>query len=312
MAKNLVFQEIFDGGSTGGSSTGGGNTGGDTGGTGGNTGGGGGIIEVLQLPTENIDNRYLYRVTKAALYINNEKQGTTYVVDELPEVGEPVSTDGATITATYYNDTDNTLYGYVPDYLGALLGVPEGWYDANMLMGALGIPYGGVVTNLAEASEYNTFYLLLTNPLYSYEDGNWYEVATTGASLTLKSRVFRSWNEAIAFCITHKVYEMKVEGLKITGYVTGTNTVIFKNIQTLNDNSEISLEGYDYWGTSNKYDIRLRTNYSQDGSVSPELELGFEERCWFSTDNGTFSKSLYTITELDGSPVTEVTIYYFE
>lgn len=275
-------------------------------------GGGGGIIEVLQLPTENIDNRYLYRVTKAALYLNNIKQGTTYVVAELPEVGEPVTMDGRTINAAYYNDTDNTLYAYVPDYLGTLLSVPEGWYDANMLMGAIGKPYGGVVTNLAEASEYDTFYLVLTNPLYSYEDGNWYEVATTGASLTLKSRVFRSWNEAIAFCITHKVYEMKVEGLKITGYIIGTNTVIFKNIQTLDDNSEISLEGYDYWGTSNKYDIRLRTNYSQDGSVSPELEQGFEERCWFSIDNGTFSKSLYTITDLDGSPVTEVTIYYFE
>lgn len=275
-------------------------------------GGGGGIIEVLQLPTENIDNRYLYRVTVAALYYNDVKQGTTYVVAELPEVGEPVTTDGATVTATYYNDTDNTLYGYLPDAIAAAFGAPAGWYTAEVLISTFGYSYGGVITNLGDASETSTFYLLLTNPLYSYEDGNWYEVATTGATLTLKTRVFRSWNEAIAFCMTHNVYEMIAVNLTIadSGFIMSDNFII-RNITKAVDGTIIAFDCCVEYEIDNKYSIVLMTNYNND--FLPHVYKGYRQ-AYIEDNMGNYTGNLhiYTVTEVDGSNIETVTIYYFE
>lgn len=280
---------------------------------GGGGGGGGGIIEVLQLPTENIDNRYLYRVTVAELYYNDVKQGTTYVVAELPATGEPLTMDGVTVTATYYNDTDNTLYGYLPDAIAAALGVPAGWYNAETLLPAVGYSYGGVITNLGDASETSTFYLLLTNPLYSYEDGNWYEVATTGATLTLKTRVFRSWNEAIAFCMTHNVYEMIAVNLRIkdSGFINDDNFII-RNITKSVEGTIIAFDCYVEYEIDNKYSIELMTNYNND--FLPHVYKGYRQGYVADTMGNYTDNSLhiYTVTEVDGSNIETVTIYYFE
>lgn len=292
MANNLVFQEIFDGGSTGGSSTGGGST-----------GGGGGIIEVLQLPTENIDNRYLYRVTKASLWFNNVKEGNTYVVDELPATGEPVTTDGATVNTTYYNDTDNTLYGYVPAMIGSVLGVPEGWYTAEMLIPALGFSYGGVITNLVDASERNTFYLLLTNPLYSYEDGNWYEVATTGASLTLKTRVFYSWEDAMLFCAEHNVHRIESNFLN---FITGVeeHSGKYASLYVSSFDKCVHVEFKPCWfATQSSYIVSLEVD---NGNISA-TDL-FYKLFDYQQLNFTYIR----VDEVSLMPGASLTVYYFE
>ncbi len=261
-------------------------------------GGNGGIIEVLQLPTENIDNRYLYRVTKADCYFNSVKQGTTYVVAELPEVGEPITTDGASVTATYYNDTDNTLYGYLPATIGAALGVLEGWYPATTIISAFGYSYGGVITNLAEATASNTFYLVLTNPLYSYEDGNWYEVATTGASLTLKTRVFHSWDEVLPFCANHNIYRIEAGFLNVEDEELGMGS--YASVVSLSFDGCVHLELKPCWGHSlNSVIIVFNL---QDGSAYAICKI-------YKNSENTFVYRLSGNIELyEGSTVT---VYYF-
>ena len=265
------------------------------------SGGGGGIIEVLQLPTENIDTRYLYRVTFAALYFNNVLQGTTYVVDELPATGEPVTTDGSTVTVTYYNDTDNTLYGYLPEAIASVLGVPEGWYTAETLIPSFGYAYGGVVTNLNEATEKETFYLLLTNPLYSYEDGNWYEVATTGASLTLKTRVFHSFEDALVFCPTHNVYKIESGFLNIEN-ATGTFGLgSYVSVYASSFDGVFHTELRQCW-SGNSFDALIVVFNSKDGM--------FESVCK-TFDFETYSFTYQRATSIELMEGATITVYYF-
>mgnify|MGYP003315447060 FL=1 len=80
--------------------------------------GGGGtseaIIDVVELPTENINEDVFYRLLTGTFVFNQYTQNgyTVYCVDGLPEVGEPATNaEGSTLTA-YYNTQDDELYGY--------------------------------------------------------------------------------------------------------------------------------------------------------------------------------------------------------
>lgn len=130
------------------------------------------IIDVIELPTENINEDAFYRLLIGTFVYNQFTQNsfTCYCVETLPEVGEPATTDMKTITA-YYNMSDGACYAYVDSALSSAMGVPVGWYDGSVLLPAAGHAYGGVVTSLDEATLEDTFYLLLEHVVHSYKNG---------------------------------------------------------------------------------------------------------------------------------------------
>lgn len=144
-------------------------------------GGGGGdvIIDVIALPTENINEKAFYRVLTAQFlygqFIKND--WTMYVVETLPETGE-MCWDGTTAIAYYCVETNNT-FGYVNDALSSMMGVPVGWYPADILIPTIGKPYGGIISDIEQAED-GTAYTYLKNILYSHKDGFWSKIDTIG------------------------------------------------------------------------------------------------------------------------------------
>lgn len=134
--------------------------------------GGSAIIDVVELPTENINEQALYRVLKAQFVFN----GTViydyqcYCVASLPEVGEVVTDASISFLIGYYNMTDNEVYGYVDEALGSGLGVPAGWYPFSMLASAGGVLWGEVITDIEDIALGDTLYLLLSYDYYTYKD----------------------------------------------------------------------------------------------------------------------------------------------
>jgi hypothetical protein len=137
-------------------------------------GGGAAIIDVIALPTENIDEDSFYRLLTCTMIFNYTKQyqHRCICVDGLPATGEPVTTNMVNITA-YYNLQDGNAYGYVDSFVSSVSGAPVGWYPAEMLFAQFGMAYGGVVTDIMAAEQENTNYFLLEYILYSYKDGLW-------------------------------------------------------------------------------------------------------------------------------------------
>ena len=127
-----------------------------------------------------IETEYIYRLTEG-LYVNMpiakiKQDCTTYIVDELPEVGEPCTLDGVNINAIYYNSTDEVLYAYVSAEIAPVLGVDADWYDAGTLLQALGFSYGGVVTSFESMVEEDTFYFIARPSCFMIQDDAWVEV----------------------------------------------------------------------------------------------------------------------------------------
>ena len=148
--------------------------------------GGGGtseaIIDVVELPTENINEDVFYRLLTGTFVFNQYTQNgyTVYCVDGLPEVGEPATNaEGSTLTA-YYNTQDDELYGYADAMLSMVFGVPVGWYPAAMLFQVAGVHYAGVITDILDCPMDGTMCLLLEYVVHSYKDSKWTSHKTIG------------------------------------------------------------------------------------------------------------------------------------
>ncbi len=157
-------------------------------GKGGSGGGGAAIIDVTELPTENIDEDSFYRLLTGTLVFNQYVQNTytCYCVETLPEVGEPATNLDQSQGNVYYNLSDGEVYGYVDDMLSMALSVPSGWYPASVLLGALGFQYNGVIFDILDDPRDNSFRLLLEYVIWQYK-GKWASLkpigkAGTGAS----------------------------------------------------------------------------------------------------------------------------------
>lgn len=156
----------------------------------GGAGGGAAIIDVIELPTENIDEDVFYRLLTGTFVFNQYTQNNMicHCVDVLPETGEPVvsgdlsNLDNATTTA-YYNTQDGTVSAYVTDMLSGIFGVPAGWYPAAVLMDAVGYTFNGVITDILNDPMDNTFRLLLEYVVYTYKDG-WHSLKPVGKAGT--------------------------------------------------------------------------------------------------------------------------------
>lgn len=176
MARQLVFEEIFDG-------VGGTGTGGD-GGT-----GGGGIVDVTLLPTENINDNVIYRLErKADIYVKGEDTEAMlkeYIVAEngikcsisvqivygvpLPiNMEASVFEDGGTIHVYIDNDTGIAyckVGNYSKTFAEQLLGTAalnQGWFTGDV----------DSITNVGVYSIKKKYYTY-----HIHKDGVWVEVA---------------------------------------------------------------------------------------------------------------------------------------
>lgn len=135
--------------------------------------GGAAIIDVLELPEEDINDKAFYRLLSGTLIYNQydqrEYNRRCICVNELPKVGQPVTTD-MTDLLVYYSIADNDAYGYITLELGASAGVPEGWYTLAMLAPVFETPWEGIVTDINDDPHDDSFRLLLTKDYYIYQD----------------------------------------------------------------------------------------------------------------------------------------------
>jgi hypothetical protein len=77
---------------------------------------------------------------------------------------------------TYYNLSDNVLYGYIDNTLSQDLGLPEGWCDIIPLCDIMGVFFGGILYTVTDATELDTLYLVLEGTLYEYNQNYWKEL----------------------------------------------------------------------------------------------------------------------------------------
>lgn len=132
---------------------------------------GGGIIDVAELPTENINKSAIYRVaeiSKATVYASGNSSGDAIIVDELPEIGRD--------DCMYFLTTDQKLYGYASADMAAEWGIPEGWADQAELFG---MPL--VVSSSVDEVIAADLGVLLTkrDVLYCYCDGEFTKIITS-------------------------------------------------------------------------------------------------------------------------------------
>ena len=137
--------------------------------------GGAAIIDVIELPTDEINESCFYRLLTAT-FIDGSALSTMHtcrIVSTLPDEGDPVTADMKSILA-YYNTSDNTAYGYINGALHSATGVPVGWYPLDALAGPFGVDYGGVISSIRDALNFRSLYLLVRTSIYEY-DGEWTE-----------------------------------------------------------------------------------------------------------------------------------------
>lgn len=133
--------------------------------------GGSGIIDVGELPTEEIREDCFYRLIRTNFIYNRDifDSWKCYCVNTLPEIGEPASTDMVNVTA-YYSIQDNDAYGYIDDTLSIAGGVPVGWYTLTTLAPMFNVDWGGVITDIEEDKNDGLFHVLLNYDFYIYKN----------------------------------------------------------------------------------------------------------------------------------------------
>lgn len=132
------------------------------------------IIDVVELPTENIDTNNSYRVPIGTLFAAGKKTSWVCImVETLPSEGEPASSDMVNFTL-YYETTSNSVSGYVNETLGSAFGVPMGWYPIETLAQIIGAQWNGIVFEESNISEIGVS-LLIGYKLYQYKNG-WHNV----------------------------------------------------------------------------------------------------------------------------------------
>ena len=148
--------------------------------------GGAAIIDVIELPDDDIDEKSFYRLLTAT-FVDGGVLANNYsctVVETLPDTGEPVTTqDMATINA-YYNIANNTVYGYIDDTLSQITDVPRDWYDFDWLSAVFGVKWGGIITSMNDALDNKAIYLLLETTIYAH-DGRWTALKSDRGTNTL-------------------------------------------------------------------------------------------------------------------------------
>jgi hypothetical protein len=138
------------------------------------SGGDNGIIDVTELPTENINKGAFYRLMTADFVVNQTSVSTSWkcnCVQTLPEIGSVCTDMTMSFINTYYSIADNEAYGYVDSDLGGNLGIPDGWYPVAQLFGIADYPYNGTITDISDDPCDDTIRILLSCEFYTYKNG---------------------------------------------------------------------------------------------------------------------------------------------
>lgn len=140
--------------------------------------GGAAIIDVLELPIENINENAFYRLATARFVANQEYADeicACHYVEALPETGEVCTDATMSFVIAYYSLTNNEAYGYVDSDLGAGLGLSAGWYPCSALCDVANITYGGIITDINDDPCDDGLRVLLGFDLYIYKN-EWMKV----------------------------------------------------------------------------------------------------------------------------------------
>ena len=146
------------------------------------------VVDVDNLPTENIDASAIYRLRKLGTYIVLDEGILDFElfaggnidirnVDSLPSEGENATVDD-TKFILYYSKQDNAVYGYINQETASSMGVAKGWYGVGVLLTALGlsIPYGGVLDS------YESLHVAVPNTIYNVWDYTFYTYSYSGSA----------------------------------------------------------------------------------------------------------------------------------
>lgn len=148
-------------------------------------GGGGAIIDVAELPTDDINEDVFYRLLTARFCMEGEYEEfhKCYAVYGLPEIGEPAANMETGELVAYYDATSKTVNGYMSAELAAAFGIDEGWYPAELLFQVAGVEYGGIITNVADSiGGKDALFVVLEYVLYQYTAVEWEQVKGIGSS----------------------------------------------------------------------------------------------------------------------------------
>ena len=133
------------------------------------------IIDVGTLPSENININAFYRPSNASLVVDQMAiEGfNMYIVESLPEVGLPFQDSVTFSMSGYYNTTDKNGYCYIDQAIADAIGLPIGWHTFEEILPILGLPYGGVITDINDDPRDTTARILLSPPeeLYIHQGG---------------------------------------------------------------------------------------------------------------------------------------------
>lgn len=146
------------------------------------TGGGASIVDVTELPTEDIREDVFYLVRGATFYFGGEKApfATCHWVNTLPATGEPATDANMSQIVMYYEADTDTVSGFVPAELAVAFGLEEGWHPAETLFQVANMPYGGIVEDLSEMEYSHALYLYVEYGVKYREDDVWRDVQGLG------------------------------------------------------------------------------------------------------------------------------------
>ena len=131
------------------------------------------IIDVLELPTENIDETAFYRLVTVKFVFNGDMYpfGRIKCVDALPEIGDPFLNLNTGMENVYYNVTDGKLYGYVDEGTATQADVAIGWHEASYIYDFIPYTYGGIITDINDCPHDSSDCFLLRYEWYTYKNG---------------------------------------------------------------------------------------------------------------------------------------------
>lgn len=133
------------------------------------------IIDVVELPAENIDEDSIHRIPIGTFYAGlNRLPWVFNAVEELPSEGVPAMPDfNDPMNATlYYETTTKSVSGYVDEAMSGIVGISVGWYPIEILITLFESEWGGIVYDEANIPS-DRFSMLLEYELYQCKDGVW-------------------------------------------------------------------------------------------------------------------------------------------
>ena len=165
--------------------------------------GGSAIIDVIELPTENINEDAFYRLL-TPIFVYNQYHSVNFTcrcVNKLPSVGEAVTNATVSVIIAYYSVSNGEVYGYVDSMISSAFSIPVGWYPLANLLPAAGQTFGGIYNNVIDTPVNDTYCLVLEYVLYSNKGGVWTSQKTIGwQGQRGGAEVFNlPWNKAFGF-----------------------------------------------------------------------------------------------------------------